>query len=495
MNDVFEPTLAKKFKKYSVVTLVFLLVCRLIAMYVMPLTDTTEARYGEIARKMLETGNWITPLHDYGVPFWAKPPLSFWLSSLSMKYFGVNEFAARLPSLFFSLAILWLVWIVVKKHSGSIVAITTVLVLSSTLAFIADAGAVMTDPSLLFCITLTMVSFWQAVVENNKRWAYLFFTGLGIGLLAKGPVVGVLSGMPIFLWIVFHQKWRDTWKRLPWFTGILLMLAIALPWYILAEKHTPGFLNYFILGEHFGRFLHQGWEGDKYGFAHAAPHGMIWVYALGGICPWVVGSLTWLIYNAKKLPKLCQDNDGWFSYWLLCFLMPLLFFTCATNIIWPYVLPSMPAFAILFAQSYHKSPIAMQLKTSLVYIAAITGLVFLITSVLYVFEPEVVSKSEKPIILAWKETNPAPGSVLFVWADTYSTENHSGKFYAAGSIQTISDLKELTDVFSQKNDADIVLDTETYELIPKTMANHLHIIKTFAIPDHVLMLYHYSNGK
>ena len=177
MNDVFEPTLAKKFKKYSIVTLVFLLVCRLIAMYVMPLTDTTEARYGEIARKMLETGNWITPLHDYGVPFWAKPPLSFWLSALSMKYFGVNEFAARLPSLFFSIAILWLLWALVKKHSGSIVAITTVLVLSSTLAFIADAGAVMTDPSLLFCITLTMVSFWRAVVENNKRWAYLFFTG------------------------------------------------------------------------------------------------------------------------------------------------------------------------------------------------------------------------------------------------------------------------------------------------------------------------------
>ncbi len=66
-----------------------------------PLNDVSEARYAEIARKMLETGNWVTPQHDYGVPFWAKPPLSTWLSAFSMKLFGVNEFAARLPGLLF----------------------------------------------------------------------------------------------------------------------------------------------------------------------------------------------------------------------------------------------------------------------------------------------------------------------------------------------------------------------------------------------------------
>lgn len=492
MKAVFEPNLAKKFQRYSIVTMLFLLLCRLFGMYVMPLTDTTEARYGEIARKMLETGNWVTPLHDYGVPFWAKPPLSFWLSAFSMKCFGVNEFAARLPSLFFSLAILWLVWKVVKRHSGSIVATTSVLVLSSTLAFIADAGAVMTDPSLLFCITLTMVAFWESVVENNKRWAYLFFTGLGIGLLAKGPIVGVLSGMPIFLWVLFHNQWLETWKRLPWFKGTALMLAIALPWYMLAEYRTPGFLNYFILGEHFGRFLKQGWEGDKYGFAHAAPYGTIWLYALVGICPWIVGALTWLLYNAKKIPGLCKDRDGWFSYWLLCCLLPLFFFTFARNIIWPYILPSMPAFAVLFAESYHKSPIAMKLKTSLVYIAAISGFVLLIISLLFIYRPNIVSKSEKQIVLAWEETHPAPTSKLLFWAETYSKANHSGKFYAAGNIQTITDLNELSTLLSQNSIADIVLDTKTYQLLPKTISDHLHKIKTFDIPDHVLMLYHYS---
>ena len=71
--------------------------------------DKTEARYAEIARIMLETNNWITPQIDYGSPFWAKPPLSTWLSAMSMKAFGVNEFAVRLPSLLLCIGIVLLI--------------------------------------------------------------------------------------------------------------------------------------------------------------------------------------------------------------------------------------------------------------------------------------------------------------------------------------------------------------------------------------------------
>src|SRR4051812_29206889 len=96
--------LSEKARKLAWGSLLFMLLVRIVASVVVPLTDTTEARYGEIARKMLETGDWITPQHDYGVPFWAKPPLSTWLSAGSMKLFGVNEFAARLPSLLLGIA-------------------------------------------------------------------------------------------------------------------------------------------------------------------------------------------------------------------------------------------------------------------------------------------------------------------------------------------------------------------------------------------------------
>ena len=113
--------------------LLFLLVVRMIAMYYMPLNDSTEARYGEIARIMLEWGNWVTPMQEYGVPFWAKPPLSTWLSAGSMYLFGVNEFAVRLPALILSCVILWLVWSVAKVRSGTYIARMSVLVLAGSI--------------------------------------------------------------------------------------------------------------------------------------------------------------------------------------------------------------------------------------------------------------------------------------------------------------------------------------------------------------------------
>ena len=133
-------SLEQKFFTNSFFALCFLLLCRLISMWFVPLNDTTEARYGEIARKMLETGNWVTPQHDYGVPFWAKPPLSTWLSALSMKCFGVNEFAVRLPGLLLSIGILWLIWGLAKKQSGPVVARASILILAGTLYFFLDAG-------------------------------------------------------------------------------------------------------------------------------------------------------------------------------------------------------------------------------------------------------------------------------------------------------------------------------------------------------------------
>ena len=79
---------------------------RLLFLGTYPLADTTEARYGEMGRLMVETGNWITPQFEKGIPFWGKPPLSFWLTAVSFKMFGIHEFSARLPSFFWELLLL-----------------------------------------------------------------------------------------------------------------------------------------------------------------------------------------------------------------------------------------------------------------------------------------------------------------------------------------------------------------------------------------------------
>ena len=88
-------TPSKIFYRAVPILLGLLLLARLVGMAAAPLMDTTEARYGEIGRKMAELNDWVTPWFDYGVPYWGKPPLAFWVTAISFKLFGVNEFAAR----------------------------------------------------------------------------------------------------------------------------------------------------------------------------------------------------------------------------------------------------------------------------------------------------------------------------------------------------------------------------------------------------------------
>ncbi|MDB9957464.1 glycosyltransferase family 39 protein [Oceanospirillaceae bacterium] len=328
-----------------------LLLVRIIAMVVVPLADTTEPRYAEIARLMLTTNDWITPWFEPDVPFWGKPPLSFWAQALSFKLFGINEFAGRLPALLAFIATAWMLWRMAVSAVSAHVAAASVVVYSSMLLTFLAAGTVMTDPYLALGTTWAMVAFYLAPKENVWYWRYGVFIGLGIGLLAKGPLAIVIAGAPIGLWVLFQGKLMYYLRTMPWIRGTLLTLLIALPWYILAELKTPGFINYFIVGEHFMRFVDPGWMGDLYGHAHKEAKGMIWLHWLAGSTPWgplallllvghmLTASLRKTVWHALKQPVVI--------YALLWALVTPVFFTAAGNVIWTYVLPSMPAFALL----------------------------------------------------------------------------------------------------------------------------------------------------
>ena len=328
-----------------------LLLVRVIAMVVVPFADTTEPRYAEIARLMMTTNDWITPWFKQEVPFWGKPPLSFWAQAISFKLFGINEFAGRLPALLAFLATAWMLWrLAVGVVNTQVAAASLVVYGGMVLTFVA-AGTVMTDPYLSLGTTWAMVGFYLAPKENVWYWRYGFFIGLGIGLLAKGPLALVISGAPIAVWVLLQGKLMFYLRSMPWIRGTLLTLVIALPWYILAELKTPGFINYFIVGEHFMRFVDPGWMGDLYGHAHKEPKGMIWLHWLGGSAPWgplalllLLGHLfktSWrqTLWQAVKQPVVI--------YVLLWALVTPVFFTPAGNVIWTYSLPSMPAFALL----------------------------------------------------------------------------------------------------------------------------------------------------
>lgn len=481
MKNTAHPT----WHRHANLILLILLAVRLLAIWWVPLTDTTEARYAEIARKMLETGNWVTPLHDYGVPFWAKPPLSTWLSAISMGLFGVNEFAVRLPSILLAIGSVWLTGLFARRHSGEDTAKAAMVILASSLLFYAASGTSMTDPSLAFCVALSQIAFWFAVVNRSKLWGYLFFVGLGIGLLAKGPLAIVLVGMPIFIWVLVRNQWLALWKHLPWISGSLLMLAIAAPWYLWAEHRTPGFLYYFIVGEHISRFLDSGWKGDKYGFAHATPKGMIWPYAFGALLPWSVAMLLWLARQGKRISSLTKDQDGWVLYLALWALMTLLFFTISGNIIFPYPLPILPGAALLFAELWQRGRHNTQL-TTLPWIGLLSAVLLAGLLIVVGRHTENYVRTEKDVIASWQARHPAAGSLLVYWHDR---REFSAEFYSQGKVRTTIKPEQLLQYLKQPGDHYIVADQRDLQRLPEQIKTAFsQVSQTRVVQDQMILL-------
>lgn len=341
--------LCKRFGTFNVALgalLLLTIVLRLISLGLYPLMDTTEARYAEMARKMLETGQWLQPQFDYGVPFWGKPPLSFQASALGMKLFGINEFGARIAP-FLCTLLLALGIAAWRTRSRQQAAAAALVFLTCAIGYVA-AGSVMTDAYLALGITLAMVAFYRCMqgTGHPRLWGYLFFLGLAVGLLSKGPLTLVLCGIPIALWVLGQRRLREAWQRLPWLSGGALLLVLVLPWYVAAECRTPGFLRYFIVGEHIERFLIKGWQGDLYGSGHARAFGTIWLYAVEMFLPWVL----LVPFLLRRGLTRCFERGGELSYLLLWGLTPLVFFTPARNILPAYVLPAVPAWCLLLVR-------------------------------------------------------------------------------------------------------------------------------------------------
>ena len=324
---------------------------RLLSMAFVPLMDTSEPRYAEIARLMAVSGDWITPWFEPGSPFWGKPPLSFWAQAASIKLFGVSEFAVRLPSFLALVAVGGLMYVAGARMLGIGAARWAILIFATMLLPAVSAGAVLTDPFLVMGVTLSMVAFILAQQHQSAVWRYGFFVGLAIGLLSKGPLSLLLVFGALIPWMLFHRNGRTQFAALPWGRGLALTLMLSLPWYLAAEWKTPGFLQYFIVGEHFLRFVDAGWTGDLYGTAHKRVLGSIWIDAVLAALPWSIYAVSGLIWLCFK-PKACVHASKLLktpivSFLCLWALVAPVFFTLSGNILWTYVLPSLPPLALL----------------------------------------------------------------------------------------------------------------------------------------------------
>lgn len=426
-----------RFYQNLIILVLLILSARLVAMWLIPLNDSTEARYAEIARLMLTTHDWVRLMHYPGQYFWAKPPLSTWLSAGSMGLLGINAFAARLPAWILSIVCLFLSGRMALAQFGIKAAFWSVGVLATTIYFILDAGTVMTDPALLTCVTLVMVGFWLGMQKGSRCWAYLSFVGWGLGLLAKGLVMGVFSVLPLMVWLTITQQWRRAWTVLPWIRGSGLTLLIALPWYIMAERRMPGFLSYFVVGEHFMRFIKPGWTGDLYGFAHQAPWGMIWVYFLLGTMPWSPLLLTRIKFLRAEFAR-----SAWISY-LCCFcFLPLVFFTFARNIIYPYVFPVIPAFSLLITTLIMVDEPSY--RRNFYWIGLGITAMLLIVSYLFNHYPKQFSKSTNAMVAAWQQRHQGQEHLIYA----LTLPEYSSMFYSQGQVMATRDTHTLCQWFA-----------------------------------------------
>lgn len=420
---------------------------RLISLGLYPLMDTTEARYGEIARIMDELNDWISPWFDYEVPFWGKPPLSFWLTALSFRLFGITELAARLPHYLCGAFVAWMVWDLAFRNSYHSALYALAFLTASALFFI-SSGAVMTDMVLVAGMILSMRSFWLALYSKDQNQVYekyLFFLGLAISLLAKGPIGFILTYIPIITWSILTRNIGATLRIILWKQGIILTLILVVPWYIIAEIRTPGFLYYFLIGEHWDRFIVPGWKGDLYGSGHHYPRGTIWLFLLVDILPWSILIPIFMISNSKNRENkiIKKEKFAWRLYFILWFLAPVCFFTFAKNILWPYVLPGLPALALLAGDWLEDFIDQKAVKKLLIHGLLVTFILPIVVFISPPFNKRIQNKSAKEIISQYEKKKNPNDNLVFVGKRSFSAD-----FYSKGKAEFISDIEKLRERIS-----------------------------------------------
>jgi 4-amino-4-deoxy-L-arabinose transferase-like glycosyltransferase len=318
-----------------------------------------EPRYAWIARAMAETGDWVTP-RLYGQPWFEKPILYYWTAAIGFRLNLQPEWAARLPSAFAALAaavaIGWLGW---KHYTGGKKilerpALLAPLIFSTSVAAIGFSRAA--TPDMLFSALITLAMTCAASVLRNHRLLraaestnsitrthetlILAFFGafLGLAVLAKGPAAVLLAGGAMALWAFVTSHWRAAF-RLTSPVSIGVFCVVALPWYVLCAARNPDFIRIFIFQHNFQRFFTPV-------FQHKQPFWFFGWITLLAMLPWTV-LLIPVAQEGLRLwrEKTWTDSPGFFfACWAL---FPILFFSASQSKLPGYILPAIPALALL----------------------------------------------------------------------------------------------------------------------------------------------------
>ncbi len=298
------------------------------------LNEPDEGRYAEVAREMVAGGSWLVP-HLNGYEHLQKPPLIYWCTAVSMKIFGFNEWAARLPSALAACGILLLTMAIARRLWGESRARIAAIVLVATLLFFVLARVLTPDMLMSFFITAAI-----AALVYERCW--LFFIMMGLGFLTKGPMALVV---PLCAALGTHLARDRSVPRVgfPWIRGIFLTMLIGLSWFIVLAVMKPSLFEYFWRFELLDRFA-----SSKHG--RSKP---FWFFApilIAGLLPWsfLIPSLirqAWLNIRAKQITPAQGLLLGWT-------VLPLIILSLSGSKLLTYVLPLMPAFALAISTRF-----------------------------------------------------------------------------------------------------------------------------------------------
>jgi 4-amino-4-deoxy-L-arabinose transferase-like glycosyltransferase len=308
------------------------------------LLEPDEARYAEIPREMLATGNWLVPRLN-GVDYFEKPPLAYWLNAVSISALGRNPFAARLASRLAAVGTVLVLLLGLRRDLGERAALWAALVCLSGPLFFGLGRTNLTDGALTFCLTLAVVAIYRFLRarENGARapgWAALAGLSCGLAVLAKGLIGVVLPGGALLLWCLIRRRARPIGELL-WSWAPVLFLAATVPYFWAVERAAPGFSWFFWIHEHFLRYT----------TAEARRPGPVYYFA----ALFAAGFLPWTFFLGPVFARLrrgaARDRGRSADLWFGLFAaVVLVFFSLSRSKLPPYILPVFPAAAVLVAR-------------------------------------------------------------------------------------------------------------------------------------------------
>lgn len=305
-----------------------------------PLVEPDEPRYAEIAREMVELGDWLTPHLNY-VKYFEKPPLIYWLTAFNIEHLGSSELVLRLWPAFFSLLGIGSVAWLGNVMYGPRVGFAAAAVLAATPLYFGLGQVLILDMPLAGLMTVAFGAFWMAYVGDSRRrrWVLLFYLMMALAVLTKGPVAVVLIGAVTVVFLLLRRDFGCLrWTLSP--AGIALFLLVALPWFILVSRRNPEFVDFFVVKQHIDRYLHPS--------EHHQSNLFFVPLVLAGMLPWSFFFLAAPARARDLLYRLCTLRVSPATlYCALWAAIIFLFFSLSGSKLATYILPVFPPLALL----------------------------------------------------------------------------------------------------------------------------------------------------